>query len=330
MKDWLTIGKFAESTGVSPRALRLYETEGLIESVARGENGYRYYSRAQLEPMARIVQLKTLGFSLSEIKSLLQADQAMDTSKLARYLELRLVEIAARQRDLFDQKSKVESILSSMKRNESTLDKSERRYIMSQFENISVVVTGVARLEPTARHIARHLQTGDTKLEIVVWKEGATLPKVRPHVIVIEESMLGSKELSNLTPDVVVITGISAFSSVIEARYVSLYEAVGPHMTTVFNADDRVSVSLAANETIRKGKTFYFSKNSGLEDQIKRIGGIVSDGDTLKIFGFNQEALMHDVQLKEHLNFDEELAVLAAATAVLDVGLDPNSVKANL
>lgn len=56
--------------------------------------------------------------------------------------------------------------------------------------------------------------------------------------------------------------------------------------TTVFNADERISVQLAAKDEIRKGRIFYFSKNSSLEAQIQKIGG-VSDGDEVKIFGFN-------------------------------------------
>ena len=43
LRNWLSISQFAKRVGVSPRALRLYEKLGLIDSTIRGANGYRYY-----------------------------------------------------------------------------------------------------------------------------------------------------------------------------------------------------------------------------------------------------------------------------------------------
>lgn len=127
-------------------------------------------------------------------------------------------------------------------------------------------------------------------------------------------------------PDVVVIKNLSAFNGDIERSYLNLYSAVGAHMTTIFNADDRISVELAANEEIRKGRIFYFSKNSGLEDQIQKIGGVLSDGEEVKVFGFNLGKAPMSLKLNRALAFDEETALMASIAAVMDVGLDREAI----
>lgn len=92
-------------------------------------------------------------------------------------------------------------------------------------------------------------------------------------------------------------------------------------MSTILNADDRAVIEFAGNETVRKGKTYYFSKNSGFEEQIGRIGGVVSDGEKVSIFGFNQTKTPTEINLNRILGHDEEMAYLASLAAVMDFGL---------
>lgn len=72
MKNWLTIGEMSEKTGLSHKALRLYEQKGLLIPHDRSESNYRYYHEKQLTQALRIVELKGLGFLLDEIKFILQ------------------------------------------------------------------------------------------------------------------------------------------------------------------------------------------------------------------------------------------------------------------
>lgn len=322
MKNWLQIGKFSARSGLSPRALRVYEQLGLIHSHTRGENGYRYYLENQLEKAARIKQLKGLGFTLGEIKALLQLDAAMDCEKLKALLQKRLGKVEALQADLAEQKNQLAEILSSLEQNPKVLNRKERRYIVSQTKNVSVVVTGIKDLESTARHICHYLFDNESDHDFVLWQQGTNLPGTKPQVIILPEHMLRSPGVEQIQPDIVVIRDLSEYSQDIETKYLRLYTDAGPHMTTVFNADDRLSVQLAANETIRKGRTFYFSKNSGLEDQIKSIGGVVSHGDEIKIHHFNLTAETLHLRLPQVLGFDREVALLSALAAVMDIGLD--------
>jgi len=330
MKNWLSIGQFATRAGLSSRTLRVYEEVGLISSHTRGENGYRYYQEKQLELATRIKGFKLLGFSLDEIKALLNADKAMDSKRLSDFLRKRLEVILEQEKNLASQKNQIDIILSSLEQKNMGLRPNERRYIMSHFQKISIVVTGVKDLELTAQHVRDHLTKAGQKADVLTWNEKFEPPKEKPYILVVPEDSLRSEKVKSVMPDVVVIKNLSKFNSEIERSYLNLYNAVGPHMTTVFNADDRISVELAANEEIRKGRTFYFSKNSGLEDQIRKIGGVVSDGEDIKIFGFNLTKDAMSLKLTSMLGFDEEIALLASLAAVMDIGLDKTEFQSSV
>lgn len=197
---------------------------------------------------------------------------------------------------------------------------------MSHFEKISIVITGVKDLETTAEHIRHHLLNAGQNVEVLFWTEKLVVPKIKPHILVIPESMLELEEVKSLNPDVVVIKNLSHFNSDLERAYLNLYGSAGPHMTTVFNADDRISVELAANTEIRKGRTFYFSKNSGLKDQIEKIGGVVSNGEEVHIYGGVTLANAPvSLKLNRKLGFDEEVALISSLAAVMDIGLEPST-----
>ena len=74
-QNYLRIGKAAEVTGVTKRALRYYEEKGLLPSPSRPEGGFRLYSPEDIERIIRIRETQELlGFSLVEIKEMLAAE----------------------------------------------------------------------------------------------------------------------------------------------------------------------------------------------------------------------------------------------------------------
>jgi len=76
MEEHLSIGKMAKLAGTSEWTLRHYDSIGLLRPVyISNETGYRYYHPDQVETLADIVALKTYGFSLSEIKTMLNNDE---------------------------------------------------------------------------------------------------------------------------------------------------------------------------------------------------------------------------------------------------------------
>lgn len=69
----LKIGEFSRLCKVTVRTLRHYEKIGLlVPEIVDRWTGYRYYSINQLQRMLDILELKSLGFSLEEIKDLFE------------------------------------------------------------------------------------------------------------------------------------------------------------------------------------------------------------------------------------------------------------------
>ncbi|WP_449061574.1 MerR family transcriptional regulator [Planomonospora algeriensis] len=61
----MRIGELARRAGVSTRALRYYEQQGLI-TARRSANGYREYDEDALRLVAEIRALLTVGFTLAD------------------------------------------------------------------------------------------------------------------------------------------------------------------------------------------------------------------------------------------------------------------------
>ena len=142
-------------------------------------------------------------------------------------------------------------------------------------------------------------------------------------MIVLPESQLADPAVGGLHADVVVVKNVGTYSPQMITRYLQLYAQVGPHMSTVLNADDRASLEIAKSALVQKGKIYYFSKNSGLKDQIEEIGGVVSDGEEMKVFGVNRaKGGRLNMKLPQILPHDQEVALLAALAAVMDLGME--------
>jgi DNA-binding transcriptional MerR regulator len=82
----LTPSQAAVRLGVSAKALRLYEQQGLI-APGRSSGGWRLYSPPDLERAATIVSLRALGLSLAEVASVLGGDPGALTGALAAHEE---------------------------------------------------------------------------------------------------------------------------------------------------------------------------------------------------------------------------------------------------
>ena len=70
LSELLPIGAVCEATGLSARTIRYYEEQGLLPGVRRRSGGRRVYGRDELERLAFIGRLKTMGLSLAEIREL--------------------------------------------------------------------------------------------------------------------------------------------------------------------------------------------------------------------------------------------------------------------
>ena len=73
MASFKTAKQIGDLMGLSVKALRLYETHGLI-SPGRTPAGWRSYSDTEIKQLYKIKALKSMGFKLADIAGLLAGD----------------------------------------------------------------------------------------------------------------------------------------------------------------------------------------------------------------------------------------------------------------
>jgi DNA-binding transcriptional MerR regulator len=102
----LRIGDAAARAGLSTRTLRYYEELGLLMPSSYTAGGERRYGLADLDRLARIVELREiLGMNLEEIKGFLDTEKRLDEAREA-YRARRGVETRAaraQRRELLDE-----------------------------------------------------------------------------------------------------------------------------------------------------------------------------------------------------------------------------------
>lgn len=100
----MKIGEASTASGISERMIRHYEKIGLMPAAARRDSGYRDYDERDLHTLRFIGRARDLGFSVEEIRRLLElwqdrsrASHDVKTIALARVGELKLKERALRE-----------------------------------------------------------------------------------------------------------------------------------------------------------------------------------------------------------------------------------------
>ena len=97
----LRFGHFAGHGRVSVRMLRHYDAIGLLRPAHEDPTtGYRSYDARQLSRLNRIVALKDPGFTLQQVRSVL--DDEVGVEELRGMLRLRRAELLAEVSDEYD------------------------------------------------------------------------------------------------------------------------------------------------------------------------------------------------------------------------------------
>ena len=71
--DELTLREVCNRIGVSRRAVQGYETAGLVNATHKNERGYLLYDEKAQSRIRKIKLFQNMGFSIKEIKSLMDA-----------------------------------------------------------------------------------------------------------------------------------------------------------------------------------------------------------------------------------------------------------------
>jgi MerR family Zn(II)-responsive transcriptional regulator of zntA len=85
----MRIGEFAKACDVSTDTLRFYERRGLLPQAGRRANGYRDYGREDVARLRLIRVAKMLGFSLGEIRKLIDRVESGNVTREEVELQLR-------------------------------------------------------------------------------------------------------------------------------------------------------------------------------------------------------------------------------------------------
>ncbi|TWD12935.1 DNA-binding transcriptional MerR regulator [Streptomyces sp. T12] len=74
----MQIGEVAARTELSPRTIRHYEETGLVIPSARSQGGFRLYTETDVARLMVIRRMKPLGFTLDQMRDLLDATDRLD------------------------------------------------------------------------------------------------------------------------------------------------------------------------------------------------------------------------------------------------------------
>ncbi|MBF2089777.1 MAG: MerR family transcriptional regulator [Synechococcales cyanobacterium K32_A2020_035] len=100
----MLIGELSKKTGLSKDTIRFYDKLGLISASDRraGTRFYKEYSPDTVERLLMIVQGKGLGFTLNEIKQLLDEwnSGAMSKQDQIKIIERKIEEVETKTRQL--------------------------------------------------------------------------------------------------------------------------------------------------------------------------------------------------------------------------------------
>lgn len=76
----LLIGDMVEATGLSHRTIRHYDEVGLLPASTRSSGGFRIYTPKDLQRMLTIRSMKPLGFTLEEMRELLDTIDTLEAN----------------------------------------------------------------------------------------------------------------------------------------------------------------------------------------------------------------------------------------------------------
>ena len=87
MQQGMTIGRLAKAAGVNVETIRYYQRRGLVPEPHKPQGGQRRYPSSAVERIAFIRRAQQLGFSLAEVKDLLQHSDGRNHRETRRIAE---------------------------------------------------------------------------------------------------------------------------------------------------------------------------------------------------------------------------------------------------
>ena len=153
------IGELARAAGVNIQTIRFYERQALLPKPARNSSGYRSYEQKDVERVTFIKRNQELGFTLMEIKQLIQLHGSM----------------AALPKPLRRKPDQVRAIISLGRERLSVIDE-KVRLLRAMRRELSAVVDYLENMSATVCPISGSSPASPRKLAISSSSEARTFP----------------------------------------------------------------------------------------------------------------------------------------------------------
>ncbi|MEQ7123959.1 MerR family transcriptional regulator [Actinopolymorpha sp. B11F2] len=112
-----SIGRLAEASGVTVRALHYYDEIGLVSASERTRAGHRRYTDADVRRLYRVRALRQLGLSLDEVGTAL-GRTTDDLTTLRKLLDSQLADLETRASQIATQTRQVRRLLGQLSRSD--------------------------------------------------------------------------------------------------------------------------------------------------------------------------------------------------------------------
>ncbi|WP_310602439.1 MerR family transcriptional regulator [Anaerosporobacter sp.] len=107
-KGYMTVGEIAKKMGTTVRTLQYYDKEGLLSPSSESQGGRRLYTDKDMIKLHQILSLKSLGFSLEDIRDKLVS---LDTpAEVAHVLTEQAASIREKMKSLLESLEAVEGL----------------------------------------------------------------------------------------------------------------------------------------------------------------------------------------------------------------------------
>ncbi|SAL62365.1 MerR family transcriptional regulator [Caballeronia choica] len=108
----MNIGEAARASRVSAKMIRHYERTGLIKPAGRTGSNYRVFSSTDIEILRFVKQARHLGFSISQIATMLALwqNRSRPSGEVERLINQHLAELDCRIREITAMKQTMENL----------------------------------------------------------------------------------------------------------------------------------------------------------------------------------------------------------------------------
>ncbi len=121
----MLIHELSKKTGISIHTIRFYENKGLIQGATdktKTSNNYKHYDELVIEKLDIILEAKEVGFTLTEIKKLLESWYGGGNNSRAEQISMfksKIEEIDKKTKQLKQIKKRLEIVVEGLEKNKS-------------------------------------------------------------------------------------------------------------------------------------------------------------------------------------------------------------------